>query len=127
MGQISKISPYLLGIPQSVLTISQVLMYNTTIRRRENSSVSTPKHSRERETPPPILLGTLILSYNNQRNYNYYKKGHLKKMGGSYNVHALVSSVKHSCSAACDSVEDNNFPQKYYKDLKLVANRQQLK
>ena len=31
----------LMAIPQPVLTISQVLMYNTTIRRRENSSAST--------------------------------------------------------------------------------------
>ena len=42
-------------------------MYNTTIRRRENSSASTPKHSRERETPLPILLGTLIHSKTRKR------------------------------------------------------------
>ena len=57
----------LMAIPQPVLTISQVLMYNTTIRRRENSSASTPKHSRERETPLPILLGTLIHSKTRKR------------------------------------------------------------
>lgn len=54
------------AIPQSVLTISQLLMYNSSIRRRGNS-VSTPKHSRERETPLPIFLGALIHSKTRKR------------------------------------------------------------
>ncbi len=55
------------GIPQSVLTITQLLMYHCSIRRREASSLSMPKHSQERETPLPIFLGTLIHSKTRKR------------------------------------------------------------
>ena len=51
-------------IPQSVLTISQLLVYNSSIRRREQSSV---KHSRKRETPLPIFMGALIHSKTRKR------------------------------------------------------------
>ena len=57
----------LVAIPQSTLTISQLLMYNSSIRCHCGSSVSTPKHSRERETPVPIFLGTFIHSKTRKR------------------------------------------------------------
>lgn len=52
---------------QSALTISQLLMYNSSVRRRSkdkdktasNTSVNV-KHSQERETPLPIYLGLMM-------------------------------------------------------------------
>lgn len=52
---------------QSALTISQLLMYNSSIRRRKkdkDKTVNSPsvnvKHSQERETPLPIYLGLMV-------------------------------------------------------------------
>ena len=45
-------------IPQPVLTIAQLLMHNSLVRRRENQATSTIKHI-ERETPLPIYLGII--------------------------------------------------------------------
>ena len=43
-----------------------------TIRRREASSLSMPKHSQERETTLPIFLGTLIHSKTRKREFVDY-------------------------------------------------------
>ena len=56
----------LVAIPQTVLTISQLLMYSSSIRRRGNSA-GPLKHSRERETPLPIFLGVLVHSKTRKR------------------------------------------------------------
>ena len=43
------------SMPQPILTIAQLLMYNSFIRRRINlTSTSTYRHNQERETPLPI-------------------------------------------------------------------------
>ena len=49
----------LVAIPQTVLTISQLLMFSNSIRHRGNSA-GPLKHSRERETPLPIFFGVLV-------------------------------------------------------------------
>ena len=46
-------------MPQPVLTISQLLMYNNLVRHRKDVT-STTKHSKERETPLPIYLDVMI-------------------------------------------------------------------
>ena len=43
---------------QTTLTISQLLQFNSTIRRRKDSTITF--HSRDREPPLPICLGLLI-------------------------------------------------------------------
>lgn len=49
------------SMPQPILTIAQLLMYNSFIRRRINlTSTSTYRHNQERETPLPIYLGVMI-------------------------------------------------------------------
>ena len=48
------------AISQPVLTISQVLMYNSLVRPRKNHAASTIRHNQERETPLPIYLDMLI-------------------------------------------------------------------
>lgn len=48
------------AMPQPVLTISQLLMYNNLVRRQENQATSTTRHSKERETPLPIYLGMMF-------------------------------------------------------------------
>ena len=51
---------------QSALTISQLLIYNSSIRRREKtnatetSTLCSVKHNLERETPLPIYLGLMV-------------------------------------------------------------------
>lgn len=52
---------------QSALTISQLLMYNSCVRRRNKSKEKTAtstssnvKHSQERETPLPLYLGLMV-------------------------------------------------------------------
>ena len=47
-------------IPQPVLTISQLLMSNSIIRRRENQHTPRTNRSQVRETPLPICLGVLV-------------------------------------------------------------------
>ena len=44
--------------PQPVLTISQLLMFNSSVRRRKEL-ISTPYHCKERETPLPVYLGVM--------------------------------------------------------------------
>ena len=46
-------------IPQPVLTISQLLMYNSLVRCCKDVT-STTKLCKERETPLPIYLGVMI-------------------------------------------------------------------
>ena len=48
------------AMPQPVLTISQLLMYNSLVRRRKNQATSTIRHNQERETPLPIYLGVMV-------------------------------------------------------------------
>ncbi len=50
------------SLPQSALTLSQLLMHDSLGRRTENSSTSrhTTRHSQDRETPLPIYLGVII-------------------------------------------------------------------
>lgn len=47
-------------IPQPILTVAQLLMYNSLVRRRECHSGTIYKHNRGRETPLPIYLDILI-------------------------------------------------------------------
>ena len=47
-------------IPSPVLTISQLLMSNSIIRRRENQHTLRTKRNQVRETPFPIYLGVLV-------------------------------------------------------------------
>ena len=49
-----------LAISQPVLTISQLLMSNSIIRRRENQHTLRTKRSQVRETPLSIYLGVLV-------------------------------------------------------------------
>ena len=53
-------------IPQTVLTIAQLLMHNSLVRHRENQATST-KHNLERETPLPIYLGIMIHTKTHKR------------------------------------------------------------
>ena len=46
-------------MPQSVFTISQLLMYNSMVRHHKDVT-SITRHSKERETPLPIYLGVMI-------------------------------------------------------------------
>ena len=46
-------------MPQSVLTISQLLVYNSMVRHCKDVT-STTGHSKERKTPLPIYLGVMI-------------------------------------------------------------------
>ena len=48
------------AMPQPVLTILQLLMYNSLVQRQENQAKSTTRHSKERETPLPIYLGMMV-------------------------------------------------------------------
>ena len=48
------------AMPQPVLTISQLLMYNSLVRRRKNQATSTIRHNQERETPLSIYLGVMV-------------------------------------------------------------------
>lgn len=43
-------------LPQPALTISQLLMFNSLVRRKQNA-VGACRHSAERETPLPIYMG----------------------------------------------------------------------
>ena len=47
-------------VSQPVLTIAQLLMHNSFVRRWESQSKSTTMYSLERETPLPIYLGMMI-------------------------------------------------------------------
>jgi len=47
-------------MPQPVLTISQLLMSNSMVRRREDQQTSCTRHSQVRETPLPIYLGVMV-------------------------------------------------------------------
>ena len=46
-------------MPRSVLTISQLLMFNSMVRHRKDVT-SIIRHSKERETPLPMYLGVMI-------------------------------------------------------------------
>jgi len=46
-------------VPQPVLTISQLLMFNSFVCRRETIAVSATRHS-QRETPLPVYLGVMV-------------------------------------------------------------------
>ena len=46
--------------PQSVFTISQLLMHNSFKRHRTQQSTNIIRHSQERETPLPIYIGVMI-------------------------------------------------------------------
>lgn len=50
------------SLPQPALTLSQLLTYNTLVRKRETSTTSrsTTRHSQDRETPLPVYLGVMI-------------------------------------------------------------------
>jgi len=48
------------AMPQPILTISQLLLYNSLVRRRKNQSTSTIRHNKDRETPLPIYLGMMV-------------------------------------------------------------------
>lgn len=52
--------------PQAVLTLSQLLMFNSFARCRADSS-HTLRHKQERETPVPLYLGVLIHSKTRKR------------------------------------------------------------
>jgi hypothetical protein len=47
------------SIPAPTLTISQLVMFNSSARRRQ-STVDPTKHSHNRETPVPVYLGVLM-------------------------------------------------------------------
>ncbi|KAG0715880.1 hypothetical protein GWK47_010917 [Chionoecetes opilio] len=48
-------------MPQPVLTISQLLMSNSMVRRRENQQAPcTTRHNQGRKTPLPIYLGVMV-------------------------------------------------------------------
>ena len=53
-------------IPQSVLTISQLLMFNNMVRHRKDVT-SITRHSKERETPMPIYWKVMINSKTRKR------------------------------------------------------------
>ena len=55
------------AMPQPVLTISQLLMYNSLVRRRKNQATSTIRHNQERETPLPIYLGVMVHTKTHKR------------------------------------------------------------
>ena len=48
------------SLPQPAVTISQLLMFNSIVRCRENTTSSTTRHSLDRETPLPVCLGVMI-------------------------------------------------------------------
>jgi hypothetical protein len=47
-------------MPQPILSISQLLMYNSLVQCQKNQATSTIRHSRERETPLAIYLGVMV-------------------------------------------------------------------
>ena len=47
------------SVPQPALTLSQLLLYNSTKRYKENATDNV-RHSQQRETPLPIYLGVML-------------------------------------------------------------------
>lgn len=47
-------------LSQPVLTISQLMMYNSLVRSQTNRTTSTVRHTQDRETPLPIYLGVTL-------------------------------------------------------------------
>ena len=47
------------SVPQPPLTLSQLLLYNSTNRYKENATDNV-RHSKQRETPLPIYLGVML-------------------------------------------------------------------
>ena len=67
MVQTSKYSQALQQFPSLVLTISQLLMSNSIIRRRENQHILRTKHSQAREVPLSKYLGVSVYTKTRKR------------------------------------------------------------
>ena len=48
------------SVPQPTLSLAQLLMFNCSVRRRENVTACSTKHNQERETPLPIYLCVMV-------------------------------------------------------------------
>ena len=87
--------------PQSVLTMAQIICYNTTIRRRKGSTATF--HTTKRELPLPIYIGLLLHA-------KTQKQVHIEK------IHDLGLSVSYDRVLQISTDIGNSVCDKFEKD-----------
>ncbi len=90
------------SLAQAVLSISQLIMFNSTIRRRKNSTSSY--HSKQREPPLPIYIGCLIHAKTRKR--GLVNKFH--ELGLSVSYDRVLSLSKDMGNSLCAQYEREN-------------------
>ena len=84
-------------------SISQLLMYNSRIRRREDAC-GTPRHNLERETPLPVYLGLMLHTKTRKRDL----VDRLFKLGLCISYDRVLSISTEMGNKLCDYYEKEN-------------------
>lgn len=94
-------------LSQPVLTIAQLLVFNSIKRRRGNVTVPKVHHSQERETPLPIYMGLKVYALTRERKL----VDSLFALGVSASYNRIMDIVTTLGNNACD----------YYNQINIVC------
>lgn len=107
---------------EAALSISQLTVFNTTKRRRQQTSddeVMGIKHNTARETPLPIYLGLMLHCGTRQKKY----VGKCHKLGLSISYERVLQLVNKTTNAICDKCKTDDIvcPPTLRSGLFIVA------